>query len=140
METPESIVISLEWAKKLKETGWPQTYSQGAIEECHFGYYLLDRGQETEHFECSWMWHNWIKHGEAYAAPTAEEILRRLPRAINVSRITPNRGSLQFRWGVKWIQIGNTGVEHLEVGDTLANAAAAMYVYLSEHGLLPERA
>ena len=149
MTTPESIVTSLDWSKKLKEAGWPQ---EDAI--WYWVGHMLDDNMEPT------SWSLWPREKEEYreqwkphihAAPTAEEILRRLPLWIkskkNIVRthaksktISGQRikfhlerfdGGYALFYGTKYSPLC-----YVE-GDTLANAAAAMYCYLAEQKLLP---
>ncbi len=130
--TPESITVSLEWAKKLKEAGWPQDE------------------QTVNH---------WRRKGEIYsvggfttwclAAPTAEEILRRLPDYIGTEYVLVTvRDHPENKWSVNYIRISEKGVNYHPDhefrarpcdGDSLANAAAAMWCYLAENKLLPKQ-
>lgn len=144
---PEEIVVSLEWAKKLKEAGWKQddvlvfTGIQPVkkTDEERF---------ETPSFRSRWKLENlwdWV------SAPTAEEILRRLPRKIAPMSLTEmdertikgNIPDLRFQIlmdGPDWkIEYSSPHLESAEwqYGETLANAAANMFIYLSENNLLP---
>lgn len=137
MSTPESIVVSLEWAKKLREAGWPQ-------DECLFWWcpyltensngspfvgYLISNTAEPQDS------HDWTKKAEIFADPTAEEILRRLPRVyVEHLRVTPSPGA--SGWTVEYRRPGKMRAWVSREADTLANAAAAMYCYLSEQKLL----
>lgn len=84
---------------------------------------------------------NSFEYPVSCAAPTAEEILRRLPGRIDANGMT---GILKIKVPyATWFIVGYTG--HHEEGSTLvtsppnlANAAAAMYCYLAENGLLPK--
>jgi hypothetical protein len=65
------------------------------------------------------------------AAPTAEEILRRLPDFITVAKVNAhNRGTIY--------RISFDQIEEEFKDASLSNAAAAMYCYLSKNGLLPK--
>lgn len=148
MTTTESIVPSLEMCKKLKEAGWPQDDAVWYW----VGHMLNDKMQPTS-------WTLWPREKEEYreqwkphihAAPTAEEILRRLPDEIPI-----NAG---LKGSDYWIEIAKSShwgstpweIRYRENGTlllwdnpepiraaTLANAAAAMYCYLAEQKLLP---
>lgn len=147
MNTPESLVTSLHWSKELQKAGWPQgqsiivhsTTSDGySNHSCHV---RLDPGHPNfgSPFYLEW------------AAPTAEEILRRLPHEIEQTKSdddssvlqcgpTPN-GKLGRDWHVWYWDFGYGDIPDrklLYTADTLANAAAAMYCYLAENGLLPK--
>src|SRR5690349_11299737 len=80
MTTVESIVVSLDMAKKLKEVGWEQ--------EDYFAWYVretlkpeqmkpgVEYWTETLHKTVA---SGWMRSLESYSAPSCEEILRRLP-------------------------------------------------------------
>lgn len=116
---PESIVVSLEWAKKLKEAGWPQDHGENVM------YWRKKRDD--------FVLGGWCVY--ALAAPTAEEILRRLPdtlenrlhEPLQIFRMMPN----SVGWRMMY------GLSHSADGDTLANAAAKMFVFLAKQKLLP---
>jgi hypothetical protein len=135
---PESIVTSLDWSKKLKEAGWSQEGST----------FYWQEHQPTHEFH---VWFRDVLHlsevkvpGLCFAAPTAEEILRRLPKDI-----TKNDGSCYALEVYFCAEDGNCLVykpmirgQIMQLADaankdSLANAAAAMWVYLSEQKLLP---
>lgn len=135
---PEDIVVSLEMAKKLKDAGWPQE------DHCH--YWSVPYGQEMD----AWVivpyvtgagWHTpkddpptFKDRSLFFAAPTAEEILRRLPdeaegRAFGMSYDSAH-GSVGYA--------GSANDDGPIFTDTsLAHATAAMWLYLKEHSLLP---
>ena len=134
-ETSSDITVSLEWAKKLKEAGWLQ---DGAL----FCWWLRIGHTEYELSPAIF-----LKNGE-FAAPTAEEILRRLPEAIKYPVrnaieyelfIRPFDDSDERHWEVIYAKdidnVDNTPLH--ETTGTLANAAAAMYCYLADNKLLP---
>lgn len=126
---PESIVTSLEWAKKLKSAGYPQGESR-------------DTWSTTESGSNSSL-HERVKPGHPnygspyyceYDAPYAEEILRRLPPHLLTELFTlmvlpSGEGRL---WAVDY-----EGTPHGKIDESIANAAAAMWVFLKEHNLLP---
>lgn len=131
MTSPQSIVVSLEWAKKLKESGWPH----GG----YFAWYIYpdlppdqrEPGVPEPHEEVE-KHHDkgWKVKLEHYRAPTAEEILRRLPPIINKTRVLEIMPSHPDEWRIEY------GSSHTLWEKTLANAAASMYVHLSENNLL----
>jgi hypothetical protein len=152
-QTAESIVTSLEWSRKLKEAGWPQPVQDAAPfwfwyeEKLH-----LMSGRETDsgcygpcwsykdgHID-DWSFENRNPHISAIAAaPTAEEILRRLPEefgecCLDAHRFLAHEGFWRVCYEV--IDDGKHDMPHHVLGDTLANAAAAMYCYLAENALL----
>ena len=150
MNSPESIVVSLEWAKKLKKAGWPQ--DDGCFwyrEIMHTGAKrmhrtLIDR-EAREHCQTNPLPNpTAIKSEEWFDATTAEEILWRLPEYLNQRDI---KGELHFyKWPdgfscgySRWDSLPNGYAwAHMMKADTLANAAAAMWCHLKENNLLPE--
>ena len=137
MSTPSTITVSLEWAKKLKEAGWPQS------EPLHYwhrnvGQWYVYAKDFSEH---DFNMVDGANFPADVAAPTAEEILRRLPYEIMDEGeafelvIAPRRHG---GWNVFYThENGENRCAALEKEDSLANAAAAMWVYLKEHDLLP---
>lgn len=146
MTTPESITVSLDTAKKLKEAGWQH--------ETYFDWYFNGTGANRVvrhpspdelrtsefHLECP--------------APTAEEILRRLPpnliRSTEKDTVTYAL-TIKALFGIEQINGDNWQIMYYRVrdgiemapyspvlfADTLANAAAACWIYLKENNLLP---
>ncbi len=129
MTTPESITVSLDMARKLKNAGWLQS-------ESHFIFIHSDADTK--------LWSRWNTGGEprggyidgsmSWAAPTAEEILRRLPAEVDDESLYVSSQRYNGLWVVYY---GVHGERHQHLDDTLANAAAAMYCYLAEQKLLP---
>lgn len=115
--TPESIVVSLEWAKKLKEAGWSQ-----------------DIGEDGE-----------PDHQEYIDAPTAEEIMRRLPAYFEQEGMRfwlimqkddhDDSWTACYSCGTCMIMKGVGPMRIESVG--MSNTAAKMYCYLAENNLLP---
>lgn len=138
MTSSASITVSLEVAKELKKAGWDQDksifYWDGSVppwEVC------LD-------VDRSWSYSATEEDdGKCIAAPTAEEILRRLPRSIydeggEYVRICFPSGS--HNEGIQYKHLGGLALcAALEDDDTLANAAAKMWIYLKQHDLLPQQ-
>lgn len=87
MNTPESIVVSLEWAKKLKEAGWPQNNFLTHEQPDHrpiFAWYSVkpdhDKDMYLEFCEEE------SNYGyRMYSAPTVSEIIRRIPVADRIA-------------------------------------------------------
>lgn len=123
--SPDSIVVGLEQAKILKEADFPQNMCFQWFNE-----------HDPFKGENKWILEDGPCNGDTrgVAAPTASEILDRLPHMIDggdgwmaLLRVMPNENE----WQVFYDPVAG------EKGDTLANAAAAMYVFLSENNLLP---
>jgi len=129
MTTPESITVSLEYAKKLKEAGWPQEavwYWPVHYVNGHIFALATETHPRSENNALDY-----------FAAPTAEEILQRLPEYVG-TQFWSIIAEGHVRDGRK--VMGYTiyyPTKHEEWSDTLANAAAAMYCHLAENGLLP---
>lgn len=132
MQNPESITVSLEWAKKLQTAGWPH----GG----YFAWYIYpdlppdqrEPGVEQPHEDLE-KHHDkgWKVKLEHYRAPTAEEILQRLPTFV----IFNNNGKFGIQCKKNEMNGYNKNVEFMN--DSLANATAAMWIYLKENNLLP---
>ena len=131
--THQNITVSLEWAKKLKEAGWP-----------YLGQYFcavpVNDGTADVEYRLSENNHHRI---DALPVPTAEEILRRLPvhadGEYDSDRLTFEILKSDNFWYVSYEdtprhQDGNAVSFNNE---SLANAAAAMYCYLVKNRLLP---
>ncbi len=138
--TPESIVTSLEWSKKIKQAGWPQKealwfwvhHYRAASDE--YLWELFERDEDD-------------KVNEHLAAPTAEEILRKLPEeyvAKDGKRLELSCGKKIKQHGLGYYVTYETPREPHDCDEacctndkhSLANAAAAMYCYLAENNLL----
>lgn len=141
---PESIVVGLEQAKALKEAGWP-------LRENLFAYAVEDKFFKKRSIFLQWNGETYLPwYGESrpdgtytlFAAPTAEEILRRLPGQWPTSTSMFER--LRMEETNRGFVIGYSSQQHIFKNDdwfeadTLANAAAAMWLYLKEQNLLPE--
>jgi hypothetical protein len=144
MNTPESITVDLEHAKKLKAAGWPQEDSVMCWCVCK---------PETDCF----VWkRSGTEHKTDFAAPTAEEILRRLPDYIVIPVNAPHKHEHRFLKINKdstgmgngyqdfFYVLGYGPVDHGFIPPewscsdrSIANAASAMYCYLAAHKLLP---
>ena len=155
---PESIVTSLELSQKLKAAGWAQ--------EGHSWFYYVsyEDGSHRWHLKLgeAIILMGWEER-EHYAAPTASEILEMLPGTIRVqgsssgktaASKTANVGSIptpcanetvlylsittdEIIWSVSYEEAGGVSKNIYKTDQSLANAAASMFVFLSEHKLLP---
>lgn len=120
MSNPESITVSLEWAKKLKAAGWPTNegifrwlISEG-ISQLSTGYIVAINDDRYSYDSTD------------LPAPTVEEILRRLPCAKLFSS-----GKGQYAAVLEGQNTHNAILE-----ESAADAAAAMWLYLKENNLL----
>jgi hypothetical protein len=135
----KDITTSLAVSKKLRENGWEQ-------EECshYWGQAELPKRkwsedgtvrnltqEEAEDFSYFCFHHNeentpYVDEAHKWAAPTASEVLRELPVETNKKDRT------------RFPRV--SAVEEWEDGkyDSLANAAAEMWIYLRSNGLLDE--
>lgn len=150
MSKPESIAVSLEMAKKLKAAGWPQ-------EDSVFHWQWHEDDGEWPSFSAPSEWSCYqmeaslddYDDGDCFAAPSAEEILRRLPEKFThgepyclYAAITFRGHTLGNGWYVGYRNFAE-GKAHPEIdgqdADTLANAMAKMYCYLADNKLLPSK-
>lgn len=124
------ITTSLELSKRLKEAGYPQG-------ESHF-YYEID-GKESRRV-CRYSGELGRNVDSHYASPTAEEILKELPKEDN------DFGTLAVtwddsRWCVGYYTFGKRGEKQwnsfIHQG-SLCDSLATMYLHLKEHNLLPQ--
>ncbi len=148
----DSIVVDLEHARSLREAGWEQNPTKDLfswIEAYHGSSYPEEKPFEVDlhyrNFTCDFL-DSYREEGTTticYAAPTAEEILRRLPECLHwegadshftTLRIAPWAG----RWSVEYRDKQNDSRNHTENADTLANAASKMWCYLKKNNLLPD--
>ncbi|QGH72446.1 MAG: lysozyme [Siphoviridae sp. ctpQM7] len=130
MSNAEPIVVSLEMAKKLKEAGFP--------DEPLLAWFCVDPagGWGPDFLDLNTKGES--DFGEApitklAGAWTAEEILRRLPDNYRLGFVRSTFDGKEE----KQFQAYCADSDRSQYADTLANAAAAMWIYLKEHHLLP---
>ncbi len=126
----ESITTSLEWSKKLKDAGWRQM-------DCQF-YWHQRMGKEWELLTIEQSNRaRVLRWAQTFiAAPTAEEILRRLPRSRgDYNGLQATTEDANWRVGY-WDSPSDMPSKADFSADTLANAAASLYCYLAENKLL----
>ncbi len=143
MTTPEAITVDLKHAKALKRVGWPQE----RVGFCH----LVDQtGIKADPYWWGVEGDYWHEEDfiEWFAAPTAEEILRKLPKTLSGSVFWPGDPGLAYlnikAWTDSFTILYRTATNEFPThrslsgisADTLANAAAACYCYLADHKLL----
>lgn len=143
MSNPNNVTVSLEMAKKLRDAGWEQDYP--------FLFYLEKDEQLYRNGEIVGQRNPDEPHevdmGPFIAAPTAEEILRELPEEKRGATLnTIGHTKVAYLWKdlgkityspapVARDLDGNVDYMQFEA-DTLANAAAKMWIYLKENNLL----
>ena len=136
------ITVSLEWAKKLKEAGW---FQENSVHHWIYGgiRWEIERIEIWETIEGEWGSGRKIENLQIFSAPTAEEILRRLPKCISAETASQEGGVLDIYPNDGCWNLAYRNDEGFAVRDaaalypSLANAAAAMWIYLKEHNLLP---
>lgn len=128
---PEEIVTSLDWSKKLEKAGWHNETFLSWLQEKDGSWYLDNTGGYVFGRD-SEPW---------YFAPTAEEVLRRLPKILEGKdkwnlklTVTPYAD----RWSIDFLRHDgrHDPLSRSTTEDTLANAAAAMFCCLAEQKLL----
>lgn len=135
MVNAESITVSLEMAKKLKEAGWEQ-------KDC--SHYWTDKEICVSEFQANVSDTKLIGLAET-AAPTAEEVLRELEPSIEVGGerlyllISDDRDWIgDESWDICYSKDrllgGDVWVRHKQ---GFAGACAKMWIHLKENNLLP---
>lgn len=129
----EQIVVTLELAKKLKETGYPQEslfYYEFDLDETEIGGDIATlRFRE----DCIW-----LNTDDSYSAPTATELLNELPEVIvvknKVHSFWCNKIDGLYRCGYDENCYEEYGFQ--EDDKSMANAMAKLYLELKKEGLL----
>jgi len=156
--TPESITVSLDLAKQLRDAGYPQGFSgvfapqtveridqilpANQLDGSYF-YWMDVRSDYTKGEPSPQVESIYCNYPMIAAAPTAEEILRKLPEVLYLGeeRVAVYLNALpdDNKWIVSYSEERNCDVPDFWKRDkeSLANAAAAMYLYLFSHNLLP---
>ncbi len=143
MNTPQSITVDLDHAKKLKEAGW---YQNSSVHQWYRN--KSDDSISVDHRTILALPINKIE--VLVDAPTAEEILRRLPDMWPVGTeallLTCCQSPEPERlWVITYSDKNGGHPDELDAGkggtpmidQSLANAAAAMWIYLKSNSLLP---
>lgn len=135
---PGAIVVSLEWARRLHTAGWPLLESVFVWTNRTGTFVLVDQQEFLNPQYTAWQY---------FAAPTVAEILVRLPLQIHGRTLVIGHSNVAgdhvapLGWLVRYCGWDAEGQKPLPAyvgqADTLANAAAALYCYLAERGLLP---
>ena len=142
------ITVSLEKAKELKEYGWPQdNYFLWIVDSSgsgHFGHYTFDHILVIDSVGVA---EDGSKIADKFSAPTAEELLRRLPEAVKY----PVRNAIEYEllirpfddlderhWEITYAKdidnVDNTPLH--ETTGSLSDAAAEMFIWLKQNNLL----
>jgi hypothetical protein len=143
---PESITVDLEHAKMLKEAGWPQAETIWYW----FDYVWSDHKivmKDHDYWSRCQNKAAYPERGDAFcdfAAPTAEEILRRLPQGfedpdceLKIDCMGDDANSIAKReWFVSYENENEDWIMKMMSDSCLANAAASMWCYLKKNGLL----
>lgn len=129
MTTPESLVVSLDMAKRLKEAGWKERTIFSATVTDNLVAMILTptKGHDLGNYPVGDP-----NTSEILMFPTAEEILRRLPQLVNHFGLLVCRSQDNESWEVNYMG----GYKPMS-DPSLANAAAAMWLYLKENNLFP---
>ena len=128
-----TITVSLAMAEKLKIAGWAHADSVH-----YWCLRLMSEEMVLVHSSAAWVDADAILADINIAAPTAEEILRKLPKIIVHKEfhsrlyITPYENDYEVGYSPQW----NGGIKLNKAEESLADAAAAMTCYLVEQGLL----
>lgn len=110
--------VNLDLSKQLKEAGYPQK---------SFFSWSWYGNRNYPDWEVIPKWGN----ESEYAAPLADEILEQLPCATQQEWFVISKNPSKEEWVIDW----NTKNEMFK-GDTLADAAAKMWLYLKKEGLI----
>lgn len=131
--TPQALVVSLEKAKELLDAGWPQGTSHFVCSTTSDGYsnYSVCERLKPDHpnYESPYYL--------TWDAPTASEILERLPRVLHdefLLQITLHSDIWCIGY---WNGNEEAVIKYHQFGDTLADAASDMWIYLKQNNLLP---
>jgi len=119
------ITVSLAMAEKLKIAGWAHA---GSVH--YWCPRLMSEEMVLVHSSAAWVDADAILSDINIAAPTAEEILRKLPM-YQCSSSNDGKFTIFVQYGKKSEAINKT-----MVGDSLSDAAAQMYCHLSTEKLL----
>jgi hypothetical protein len=126
-----TITTSLAVSKKLKEAGWKWKDAPST-----FCWWL----QEDEEPRVT---QSWCDKGFCIPAPTAEEVLRELPSVIRseqeywltIRREYEHDKRMEVVYEYDSDDVKSNSLHHT-TGDTLANAAAELWIYLKTNDLL----
>lgn len=129
---PENIVVSLELAKRLRDAGWSQEKNISSFYYSGEGWLMVC----TIHVEGETVLipvtgAELTFHSPWLSAPTAEEILRELPDY----QVMSEEGVVSI---IQLSDIYNKRKTKFSIfkGETLASAAAQMWIYLKTNNLL----
>lgn len=134
------MTTSLELSKALKEAGW-----KNEVEFYWYGDDLYFRNEMKDFCETceARTLGMYITERKRFTAPTAEEILEKLPKEI-VNHFGDNErqglmiGREEYGWTVYYNHCSNLSRCMDVEAETLADACAKMWLYLKSHNLLPQ--
>ena len=141
MSNPQLITVSLEWAKKLEGSKYPQdkTCSHYYDQKGHLVFAAMSEDISNANRITFTLVPTVPLKGSAelpwIAAPTASELMRRLPDTSSNHSILIVQHFLE-KWHVQYLDGNN--IVFIYSDPSLANAAAAMWCYLAENKLLPQ--
>ena len=124
--TLEQICVNKEWAEKLKEAGFPQKDSYFYWSTVNKPNIVLKDKYQHPISQALTINPHWLD--EIIAAPTASEILEKLPSSIDIGHFLIRKHS----WGYSINIIEHMSLEsnHEEQGKSLANALTKMLIWL----------
>lgn len=128
--------VSLSLAKQLKEAGYSNEWSTFYWEDLFDGNAQLVTEKEKAHYQDG-------KEIKYWAAPTADEILDRLPwqikDGIDRGRLVVEKSFFDKRWKVTYVDYGSGGrFAQSNEDENIADSAAKMWLYLKEQNLLED--
>ena len=125
MTKPPSITVDIKMARKLEKAGWDK--------RC-FSYWV----PYLKGYALAYDFEENALPDENYCAPTASEILDGLPIVLRKKNLCCSKSVPDIRGNPFW-QVSYDW-EAVFGSDTLANAAAELWIYLKENDLLPSEA
>jgi hypothetical protein len=136
MTSPDSITVSLDMARKLKEAGWEHRTVFSATVTGDTAYMILTppEGHDLGNYPIGDP-----NNSEIIMFPTCDEILRRLPLFLveGAYRLEIRSWTEDHPWCVLYAAASVNVLELRATHGTLSSAAAAMWLYLKENNLLP---
>ncbi len=124
------VTTSLELSRKLKKAGFPQKVNE---------FYWAGKVYQEEPYTLLYLEEiKNIKDYEYIASPTADEILDLLPKNIGIYYL--NTSKLDDSWHCTYDFVNTAKAKyerkHSEFSETLADAAALMWLFLKKENLI----